>query len=89
MHKNTYKSGTALEKQILAGTVKHNGGGIMVWACMAVGGGDDPHLEFIKYTMGRLEHLNILKNFMKRISENLGLSLTFWFQQYKDPTHTV
>jgi len=32
------KTGTALEIQNLVPTVKHGGGGVMIWGCMAASG---------------------------------------------------
>lgn len=81
------KPGTALEKQNLVGTVKHGGGGIMVWGCMAAAGVGK--LSFIESTMDRWGYLNILKQNLKQSAENLGLSSTFWFQQDNDPKHTA
>lgn len=81
------KSGTALEKQNLVGTVKHGGGGIMVWGCMAAGGVGQ--LEFIESTMDKWGYLNILKKNLKLSAENLNLSTTFLFQQDNDPKHTA
>lgn len=53
------KSGTELEKQNLVGTVKHGGGGVMVWGCMAASGVGQ--LEFIESKMDKWGYLNILK----------------------------
>ncbi|GFT64703.1 transposable element Tc1 transposase [Trichonephila clavipes] len=49
------KQGTALEKENLVPTVKHGGGGVMVWGCMAANGVG--RLTFIDST---LNHMGIL-----------------------------
>lgn len=80
------KPGTALDKQNLVGTVKHGGGGVMVWGCMAASGVGQ--LQFIESTMDKWGYLNILKHNLKQSAEQLNLSTTFWFQQDNDPKHT-
>ncbi|GFW43213.1 transposable element Tcb2 transposase [Trichonephila clavipes] len=51
------KQGTALEKDNLVPTVKHSGGGVMVWGCMAANGVD--RLTFIDSTLNHMGYINI------------------------------
>lgn len=81
------RSGTALEKENLAPTVKHGGGGVMVWGCMAAEGVGK--LVFIESTMDQFAYLNILKTNMKQSVRQLGLGDDFWFQHDNDPKHTA
>ena len=53
------KQGMAFEKFTLVPTVKHGGGGIMIWGCMVasrVG-----RLTFIDSTLNHMGYLNVLK----------------------------
>ncbi|GFT57113.1 transposable element Tc1 transposase [Trichonephila clavipes] len=68
-------------------TVKHGGGSVMVWGCMAtsrVG-----KLVFIDGIMHKMAYLNILQNNLKESAYNLGLGSNFIFQQDNDPKHTA
>lgn len=73
------------EKNMIA-TVKHGGGSVMVWGCMAVSGVGN--LVFIESTMNKIDYLNILKNNLRPTVEKLGLDSTWVFQQDNDPKHT-
>ena len=81
------KKGTALDKKHLVPTVKHGGGGAMIWGCMASSGVGQ--LEFIESTMDKYAYLNILKANLKRSAEKLGLENDYYFQQDNDPKHTA
>ena len=81
------KKGTALDKKHLVATVKHSGGGAMIWRCMASSGVGQ--LEFIESTMDKYAYLNILKANLKRSAEKLGLENDYYFQQDNDPKHTA
>lgn len=81
------KQGTAYDKQNLSPTVKHGGGGVMVWGCMASGGVGE--MEFIESTMDKYAYLNILKTNLKKSVNRLQLDSEFWFQQDSDPKHTA
>lgn len=81
------KSGTALDKENLLPTVKHGGGGVMVWGCMAAEGVGK--LVFIDTIMDQFGYLSILKNNLKESAQQLGLGDDFWFQQDNDPKHTA
>ena len=67
-------------------TIKHGGGSIMVWGCMAAAGVGN--LVFIESTMDKIGYLNILKENVGPSVEKLGLSRTWIFQHDNDPKHT-
>lgn len=73
-------------EQNLVSTVKHGGGSVMVWGCMAAGGVGN--LVFIETTMNKMEYLNILKENLKPSVEKLRLDRGWIFQQDNDPKHT-
>ena len=81
------KSGEDLKKENLYPTVKHDGGGVMVWGCMSASGVGN--LTFIESTMNQYDYINILKNNLHQSSEKLGLPRDFYFQQDNDPKHTA
>lgn len=81
------KNGTALDKQNLFPTVKHGGGGVMVWGCMAANGVGN--LVFIDSIMDQRVYMDILKTNLKQSAQKLGLGDDFWFQQDNDPKHTA
>ncbi|GFU29760.1 transposable element Tc1 transposase [Trichonephila clavipes] len=68
-------------------TVKHGGGSVMVWGCMAASGVGK--LKFIDGIMHKMAYLNILQNNLKESADNLGLGSIFIFQQDNDPKHTA
>ena len=78
---------TALNKENIVPTVKHGGGGIMVWGCMAADGVGQ--LQFIEDTMDKFAYLNILKENLRQSAAKLGLPTTYSFQQDNDPKHTA
>lgn len=80
------KPNTQLDPMNMAGTVKHGGGSVMVWGCMAASG--EVHLVFIENRMDRFAYLNILKNNLHQSAQELGLEGSFIFQQDNDPKHT-
>ncbi|GFX84245.1 transposable element Tc1 transposase [Trichonephila clavipes] len=81
------KQGTALEKENLVPKVKHGGGGVMVWGCMAANGVG--RLTFIDSTLNHLRYIIILKENLKQGEQDLNLGDDFWFQQDNDPKHTA
>lgn len=81
------KSGTAFDVQNLAPTVKHGGGGVMVWGCMAANGVGN--LIFIDSIIDHKAYLQILKDNLQESREKLGLADDFWFQHDNDPKHTA
>lgn len=80
------KKNTAYEKKNLAPTVKHGGGGVMVWGCMSAGGVGE--LVFIDGIMDKTVYLNILKENLKKSAEKLNLPSPLTFQHDNDPKHT-
>ncbi|GFT59203.1 transposable element Tcb1 transposase [Trichonephila clavipes] len=81
------KQGKALEKENLVPKVKHGGGGVMVWGCMAANGVG--RLTFIDSTLNHMVYINILKENLKQGEQDLNLGDDFWFQQDNDPKHTA
>ncbi|GFW50534.1 transposable element Tcb1 transposase [Trichonephila clavipes] len=77
----------ALEKENLVPTVKYDGGGVMVWGCMAANGVG--RLTFIDSTLNHMGYINILKENLKQGEQDLNLGDDFWFQQDNDPKHTA
>ncbi|GFX87299.1 transposable element Tcb2 transposase [Trichonephila clavipes] len=68
-------------------TVKHGGGSVMVWGCMAASGVGK--LVFIDGIMHKMAYLNILQNNLKESADKLGLGSNFIFQQDNDPKNTA
>lgn len=68
-------------------TVKHGGGSVMVWGCMAANGVGN--LVFIESTMDRFKYLDILKENLNASAEKLELGPDYVFQQDNDPKHTA
>ncbi len=65
-------------------TVKHGGGGVMVWGYMSAAGTGE--LEFIERTMNANMHCDILKQSMIPFLQRLGHRAVF--QHDNDPKHT-
>ncbi|GFX58710.1 transposable element Tcb1 transposase [Trichonephila clavipes] len=81
------KPNTELEKQHLTPTVKHGGGSVLVWGCMAanrVG-----KLCFIYGIMAARTYIDILSHNLQSSAQKLGLGTSFVFQQDNDPKHTA
>lgn len=74
-------------EQNLITTVKHGGGSVMVWGCMAASGVGN--LIFIENTMNKTDYLNILRTNLPTSVEKLGLQGSWIFQQDNDPKHTA
>lgn len=68
-------------------TVKHNGGGVMVWGCMAANGVGK--LAFVDGIMDQYVYIKILEENLKPSTDQLGLTGDFTFQQDNDPKHTA
>lgn len=81
------KCNTALQIQNMIATVKHGGGSVMVWGCMAANG--TGNLVFIDGIMDKYKYLNILKQNLKQSAIKLNLLDDFYFQQDNDPKHTA
>lgn len=67
-------------------TVKHGGGSIMVWGCMAANGVGNLH--FIDGIMDKHAYLNILKYNLAQSAAILGFEEDYLFQQDNDPKHS-
>lgn len=81
------KANSEFEPKNMTGTVKHGGGSVLVWGCMAASGVG--RLVFIDGIMDKYLYLNILKNNLKESATQLGLNDSFIFQQDNDPKHTA
>ncbi|GFT90942.1 transposable element Tcb1 transposase [Trichonephila clavipes] len=79
------KPNTALDPKNLHPTVKHGGGSVMVWGCMASNGVGN--LIFIDGIMDHKLYIDILNNNLKETAKKLGLDGNFIFQQDND-SHT-
>ncbi|GFW89396.1 transposable element Tcb2 transposase [Trichonephila clavipes] len=81
------KPNTALDPKNLRPTVKHGGGSVMVWGCMASNGVGN--LVFIDGIMDHKLYIDILNNNLKESAKKLGLDGNFIFQQDNDHKHTA
>lgn len=77
---------SAFEEKNVTGTVKHGGGSVMVWGCMAASGVGN--LVFIENTMNKEGYLAILKENLAPSVDKLMLPRSWIFQQDNDPKHT-
>lgn len=69
-------------------SVKHSGGNVIVWECMAASGvGKFGYLNFIESVMDRRVYLYILKTNLRESVTVLGIGNNFIFQQDNDPKH--
>ncbi|GFV35846.1 transposable element Tcb2 transposase [Trichonephila clavipes] len=75
-----------MEKQHLASTVKHGGGSVLVWGCMASNGVGK--LCFVDGIMTARTYIDILRHNLQSSAQKLGLGTSFVFQQDNDPKHT-
>lgn len=80
------KPNEELNMKNVVSTVKHSGGNVLVWGCMAASGVGN--LVFIDSIMDKWIYLNILKDNLKQSASQLGLENIFIFQQDQDPKHT-
>jgi transposase len=78
------KSGTRLENKNIVHTVKHGGGGLMVWACFSSKGVGN--LVFIDGIMDQYMYCRILSENLFSSAKKMGLN-SFIFQQDNDPKH--
>lgn len=81
------KPNTELNIANLVPTVKHGGGCVLVWGCMAYSGVGN--LVFIDNIMDAKQYLKILQDNLIDSAEKLGLADGFVFQQDNDPKHTA
>lgn len=66
-------------------SVKHGGGSIMVWGCMAASGVGK--LQILDGNMDRFKYLQVLKDNLKESAKTLGIEQSFQFYQDNDPKH--
>ena len=86
-HKRVWrKPNEALKEKNLIPTIKHGGGSVMIWGCMASSGVGS--FEFINGTMTQYTYLDIVKQNIKLSAKKLGLNRQFIFQEDNDPKHT-
>lgn len=76
-----------LKLKNLKPTVKHGGGSVLVWGCMAASGVGQ--LRFIDGIMDQNVYLDILNNCLLPSAEKLGLRENFTYYQDNDPKHTA
>lgn len=81
------KPNTELEERNMVPTVKHGGGGIMIWGCMAAAGVGN--LAFIDGIMDHHKYIDLLKQNLRPSAEKLGLADRFKFYQDNDPKHSA
>lgn len=77
----------ALKLKNLNPTVKHGGGSVMVWGCMASNGAG--RMEFVQGIMDQYKYQGILNRNLKQSVTDLGLGRRFIFQQDNDPKHSA
>lgn len=80
------RQGTALNPENINNTVKHGGGGIMVWGAMGANGVGN--LVFIEGKMDRMVYLNILQQNLPETAKKLNLNSSYLLVQDNDPKHT-
>ncbi len=78
--------GQALKPQCLTPTVKHVGGNVMVWGCMAASGLGKLH--FIDGTMNSEMYVEILQSQMLPSARKL-MGRRYIFQHENDPKNTA
>ena len=68
------------ESKNMRPTVKHGGGSLVVWSCMAANG-----VENLECIMDRFMYRDILDLNLEETATNLGLTGDYYFQQDNDP----
>ncbi|GFV74635.1 transposable element Tcb2 transposase [Trichonephila clavipes] len=81
------KNKTALEPKNVLPTLKHGGGNVMLWECVAHNGAGS--LAFIDNKMNALAYINVLRHNLLDRAKKLSMENTFTFQQDNDPKHTA
>ena len=76
-----------LEERNMVGTVKHGGGNVMVWGCMAAFGVGK--IEVINGIMDHMVYIDILKRNLRSSAEKLGIIDNYQYYQDNDPKHTA
>uniref|UniRef100_A0AAZ3RMC9 Tc1-like transposase DDE domain-containing protein n=1 Tax=Oncorhynchus tshawytscha TaxID=74940 RepID=A0AAZ3RMC9_ONCTS len=80
------KKGEACKPKITIPTVKHGGGSIMLWGCIAAGGTGVLHK--VDGIMRKNYYVDILKQHLKTSVRKLKLGRKWVFQMDNDPKHT-
>ncbi|GFV57860.1 transposable element Tcb2 transposase [Trichonephila clavipes] len=81
------KNKTASEPKNVLPTLKHGGGNVIVWRCVAHNGAGN--LAFIDIKMNALAYIDVLRHNLLDSAKKLSLENTFTFQQDNDPKHTT
>lgn len=79
--------GEELLEKNLKGTVKHGGGSVLVWGCMAANG--TGNLHFIDGIMDHRKYIAILTEELLPSVTRLGIAGSYVFSQDNDPKHTA
>ncbi|KAJ8870126.1 hypothetical protein PR048_029138 [Dryococelus australis] len=78
---------TKLQSQHFIPTVKHGGGSVMVWGCVASSG--VKNLTIIEGAMDSIKYISVLRLDISNSAQKLGLAGVCVFQQDYDPKHTT
>lgn len=81
------KPNEELKLKNMKATLKHGGGGVMLWGCMSSAGVGNIH--FIEGNMNQYMYLNILRQHLGASAEKLGINGNYRFYQDNDPKHTA
>lgn len=81
------KPRTEMDPKNLVPTVKHGGGSVMIWGCMAASGAGK--LVFIDGRMDQFVYRNILEQNLMESARQLNIESDFVFQHDNDPKHTA
>ncbi|GFV41650.1 transposable element Tcb2 transposase [Trichonephila clavipes] len=87
IRKSWRKNKTALEPKNVLPTLKHSGGNVMVWGCVAHNGAGN--LALIGNKMNALAYIDVLRHTLLDSAKKLSMENTFIFQQENDPKHTA
>ncbi|GFX16872.1 transposable element Tcb2 transposase [Trichonephila clavipes] len=81
------KNKTALEPKNVFPTLKHGGGNVMVWGCVAHNGAGN--LAFIDNKINALAYIDVLQHNLLDSAMKLSMQNTFIFQQDNEPKYTA
>lgn len=81
------KPGQEFQKENINPTVKHGGGSVMIWGCMAAAGVGN--FCFVEGTMDRWQYLRILQQNVQTSADKLGIAEGYYLQHDNDPKHTA
>lgn len=80
------KTNIELQRKNLQPTVKHGGGNVMIWGCMAYN--DVGNIAFIDSIINAEKYIEVLRDNLEG-AINLSISETYYFQQDNDSKHTA